>query len=148
MSAPELAKIPNGANLPTACDKKRPRAVSASKIVAETARLLIEGPRHEQIFPVIAFFDSHGEKIIRSVLPKLKPDGKGRLVAICGEPNSCRMKLIKVYVDPDFRTWRADDGSRGEGAFSLVACLFGTDAPSMFLAAATAKTLLARGRRP
>lgn len=119
----------------------------ASTIATETGRMLKSGHDRFDLFPIMNFFDAYREKLIRALLPKLKPDRKGRLVAIVGSPNCSRLKLINIYVDRDFRRWSADDGSYGKDAYSLVGWLLGADAPSLILAAATAKILSSRLRR-
>ena len=126
----------------------RRRSLS-SRIAAETGRLLYKnGPFFEELYPAVqVFFDLHREEIIRKILPRLESDGKGGFVQLYLAPNAARMRLIKVYVDKDFRVWSADDGAFGESAFSLVGWLRGPDAPLLFFAAAAAKKLLPREAR-
>ncbi len=126
---------------------KRQRGSIASAVAGEIARALGKTPdRLEEYLATKAFFDAHGETIIRGLLPGLQPDGERGFVALCAGRYSER--LTRLDIDKDFQRWQAANGDAGDGAMSLIEWIFHPDAPSLLLLArASAKIFLERAPR-
>jgi hypothetical protein len=124
----------------------QPRRSKASRIAMELGRM---ARQKIDLFAISrdidTFFEDHRETIIRAIVPKLQPDGRGGFSALVTVAGSNKLKLLSI--SEGFTNWSLD-GDRDDSVSRLIGALTGYcgfDIALTFLASAAIKGL--QGRR-